>query len=210
MGRDIPSTMGNAFGFVTSKEVLVAPWFQKADVEFFDASGELLTVYLDVTLPALHQEAVTSREEIYGNARRAKAKAYPRKDSSGRLVSTNFCVPIILTSMGGLCEEGHDFLRLCRKRNKGATAHLLDVLVTQHAKWTAKRVRRGLFGQSIVDFTTASWSSIQLKESSIKTASQEHEVQPKKAPWLLRSFAKARILTDGNGSPVPGMLFMMR
>ena len=37
-------------------------------------------------------------------------------------------------------------------RNKGATLHLLDVLVTQHAKWTAKCVRLGLFGQSIVDF----------------------------------------------------------
>ena len=106
--------------------------------------------------------------------------------------------------MGGLCEERHDFLRLCRKRNKGATAHLLDVLVTQHAKWTAKRVRRGLLGQSIVDFTTASWSSIQLKESSINPASQEHEAQPKEAPRLLRSFAKARIVPDGNVSPVPG------
>merc|ERR1711904_511496 len=74
---------------------------------------------------------------------------------------------------------------------------LKDVSVTQHSKWTAKRVRRGLFGQSIVDFTTTSWSSIQLKESSINTASKEHEVQPKKAPRLLRSFAKARI--------VPGM-----
>ena len=154
MCRDILSTMGNAFGFVTSKEVVVAPWFKKPDVELFDASGELLTIYLDVTLPALHQEAITSREEIYENARQVKAKAYPRKDSSGRLLSENFCVPFILTSMGGLCDEGHDFLRLCRKRNKGATMHLLDVLVTQHAKWTAKRVRRGLFGQSIVDFTT--------------------------------------------------------
>ena len=47
--------MGNAFGFVTSKEVVVAPWFKKPDVELFDASGELLTIYLDVTLPALHQ-----------------------------------------------------------------------------------------------------------------------------------------------------------
>ena len=45
------------FGFVTSKEVVVAPWFKKPDVELFDASGELLTIYLDVTLPALHQEA---------------------------------------------------------------------------------------------------------------------------------------------------------
>ena len=52
--------MGNAFGFVTSKEVVVAPWFKKPDVEFLDASGEMLTIYLDVTLPALHQEAITS------------------------------------------------------------------------------------------------------------------------------------------------------
>ena len=131
----------NAFVFVTSKEVVVAPWFKKPDVEFFDASGELLTIYLDVTLPALHQDAITSREEIYNNARQLKAKAYPRKDSSGRLLNESFCLPFILTSMGGLCEEGHDFLRLCKKRNKGATLHLLDVLVTQHAKWTAKRIR---------------------------------------------------------------------
>ena len=43
------------FGFVASKEVVVAPWFKKPDVEFFDATGDLLTIYLDVTLPALHQ-----------------------------------------------------------------------------------------------------------------------------------------------------------
>ena len=133
---------------------------KKPDVEFLDASGELLTIYLDVTLPALHQEAITSREEIYENARQLKAKSYPRKDSAGRLLNESFCLPFILTSMGGLCEEGHDFLRLCKKRNKGATLHLLDVLVTQHAKWTAKRIRRGLFGQALVDFSTESWSSI--------------------------------------------------
>ena len=65
--------------------------------------------------------------------------------------------------MGGLCREGHDFLRLCKKRNKGATLHLLDVLVTQHAKWTARRIRRALFGQSLVDFSGPSWSSIKLR-----------------------------------------------
>ena len=93
--------MGNAFGFVTSKEVVVAPWFKKPDVELFDTSGELLTIYLDVTLPALHQEAVTSREKVYEKARQAKAKAYPRKDSSGRLLNESFCIPFFLTSMGG-------------------------------------------------------------------------------------------------------------
>ena len=112
MCRDILSTMGNAFGFVTSKEVVVAPWFKKPEVKFLDTSGELLTIYLDVTLPALHQEAITSREEIYENARKVKAESYPRKDSEGRLISEIVCLPFILTSMGGLCSEGHEFLRL--------------------------------------------------------------------------------------------------
>ena len=35
-----------------------------------------------------------------------------------------------------------------------------------------KRVRRGLFGQSLVDFSTESWSSIQLKESAKDFAAQ--------------------------------------
>ena len=78
-------------------------------------------------------------------------------------------------------------------RNKGATLHLLDVRVTQHAKWTAKRVRRGLFGQSIVDFSTDSWSSIQLKESAKSNASQSATKQAKKTPRVLRSFAQAWI-----------------
>ena len=100
---------------------------------------------------------------------------------------------LFLLSWGGLCDGGHDFDRLCKKRNKGATLHLLDVLVTQHAKWTAKRVRRGLFGQSIVDFFTDSWSSIQLQESAKSNPSQSATKQAKKTPRVLRSFAQARI-----------------
>ena len=69
----------------------------------------MLTIFLDVTLPALHQEAIVSRDEVYSSARIAKAAAYPRKDAAGRLVNESFCVPFILTSMGGLCQEGHDF-----------------------------------------------------------------------------------------------------
>ena len=159
-------------------------------------------------MPALHQEAITSREEIYNNARQLKAKAYPRKDSNGRLLNESFCLPFILTSMGGLCEEGHDFLRLCKKRNKGSTLHLLDVLVTQHAKWTAKRVRRGLLGQSLVDFSTESWSSIQLQESAKGDASEQKITVPKKTPRLLRNFAQSRVVGPKNHeslSHVPGM-----
>ena len=50
--------------------------------------------------------------------------------------------------MGGLCEEGHEFLRVCRKRNPEKTKHLIDVLVTQHSRWVASRMRRSLFGQA--------------------------------------------------------------
>ena len=41
----------------------------------------------------------------------------------------------MLTSMGGLCDEGHEFLRLCPKRNPDKTKHLIDVLVTQLADY---------------------------------------------------------------------------
>merc|ERR1712224_896125 len=74
------------------------------------------------------------------------AQVYPRKDMFGRLTSESSCIPFILTSMGGLCDEGHDFLRHCKKRDKEATQHMIDVLVTQHARWTARRLRRALFG----------------------------------------------------------------
>ena len=64
--------MGNAFGFVASKEVVVAPCFKKPNVELVDPSGEVLTIYLDVTLPALHQEAFTSRDEVYKREKKLK------------------------------------------------------------------------------------------------------------------------------------------
>ena len=85
-----------------------------------------------------------------------KAKHYPRKDEHGRLKHESQCTPFILTSMGGLCREGHDFLRVCRKRDTWKTRHLEDVLITQHAKWTASRIRRSLFGQQVVTFPTCS------------------------------------------------------
>ena len=78
----------------------------------------------------------------------AKNESYPRKDLNGRLLIESSCLPFILTSMGGLCEEGHEFLRVCRKRNLEKTTYMIDVLVTQHAKWIAGSIRRALFGQA--------------------------------------------------------------
>ena len=60
--RDISATVALAFGFIVPKEVVVAPWFKKPDVEIVDASRELLTIHLDATLPVLHQEAIVPRE----------------------------------------------------------------------------------------------------------------------------------------------------
>ena len=71
-----------------------------------------------------------------------------------------------------------------------------------------KKIRRGLFGQSLVDFSTASWSSIQLKDSSFCPASQQKRVQPKKTPRLLRSFAQSRVVAEkerGDQPLIPGM-----
>ena len=115
-------------------------------------SGELLTILLDVTLPALFQDSAGSRQNVYNGARKAKANAYPHKDSEGRRNNPSPCLPLILTSMGGLCSEGHEFIRLCRSREQAAADHMIDVLVTQHSRWTARRIHRALFGQSLIDF----------------------------------------------------------
>lgn len=56
--------MGNAFGIVAFKEVAVAPWFNKPDVELVDSTGAFFTIYLDVTLPNRHKESIVSRDEV--------------------------------------------------------------------------------------------------------------------------------------------------
>ena len=45
--RDILESMGQAFRFITSKEVVISPWRKKPDVQLVDPTGELLTILLD-------------------------------------------------------------------------------------------------------------------------------------------------------------------
>ena len=75
-------------------------------------------------------------------------------------------MPFILTSMGGLCSEGHEFLKMCRKRNPEKAELLMDVLVTQHSRWTARRIHRALFGQSLIDFSGDSWTGLSNQPAS--------------------------------------------
>ena len=111
-------------------------------------------------MPALFQQSVSSGNDVYKNARKAKAKEYPLRDSQGRRNNPSPCLPFILTSMGRLCSEGHAFLKICRHRNSDRADLLLDVLVTQHSRWTARRIHRALFGQSIIDFSGESWTCL--------------------------------------------------
>ena len=193
--RDIISSMSQAFGFISHTEVVVAPWTKKPDVEIIDPSGEILNLYLDITLPALHQDASKSRDEIYKVARSAKAKQYPHKDSSGRLTNESVCIPFIITSMGGLCTEGHQFLRVCKKKNIEKTHHMMDVLITQHARWTARRIKRALFGQCLIDFSSDSWSRVSLdNDAQHPPQKRSNNLQQKCTPRLVRQFSSFSVL----------------
>ena len=75
LARDIVKSMGGAMGSIADKEVVVCLWEKRADVERVDRTGELLTIYLDVTLPVLHQEAIKSRTEVFKHARAVKNKS---------------------------------------------------------------------------------------------------------------------------------------
>ena len=75
-----------------------------------------------------------------------------------------------------------------KKKDPTATQWMIDVLVTQHSKWTARRVRRALFGQSIVDFTADPWTGIQSKRDSKAAGAQKRT--RKKQSRLEREFSQ--------------------
>ena len=79
---------------------------------------------------------------------------------------------------------------------------MIDVLVTQHSKWTARRIRRALFGQSLVDFSADPWrgandqknfGSQEIKKRAKKKLSRlelefsQTESQPSQATTLIES-----------------------
>ena len=46
---------------------------------------------------------------------------------------------------------------------------MMDVLITQHAKWTTRRIKRSLFGQTLIDFSKDSWSSVLIDNDTQRT-----------------------------------------
>ena len=64
-------------------------------------------------------------------------------------------------------------------------------LVTQHAKWTARRIRRALFGQSLVDFSGSTWSCVKIHNAK-SDASEPTQVNRRKAKVsrMVREFSQ--------------------
>ena len=77
-------------------------------------------------------------------AARKEKSVYVTRDTAGQRVIEAQPVPFIITSMGLLCSEAHDMLRLCYRLNPRATTALQDCLAVQHAKWIAHRLFRGV------------------------------------------------------------------
>ena len=103
--------------------------------------------------------------------------------------------------MGGLCKEGHEFLRICRKKDVEKTQHMIDVLITQHAKWTARRIKRSLFGQALIDFSKDSWSRVPIdNDTQRSTQKRGINLQHKFIPRLARQFSSGSVLDDSQGT----------
>ena len=104
--------------------------------------GKVWFSFQDVTIPAHYQESHASNDDILNAARREKSN-YVTRDEAGQRVIKAQPVPFVVTSMGLLCSEAHDFLRFCYRRNPRATTALRDCLAMQHARWIAHRLYRG-------------------------------------------------------------------
>ena len=66
---------------------------------------------------------------------------------------------------------------------------MIDVLVTQHSNWTARRVRRAMFGQSLVDFKADPWVAVKSQCDSKAKDAKKKAVS--KQSRLEREFSQA-------------------
>ena len=131
-------------GFLSSKEVAVPQWGRRVDNEIVDSSGQLETAYIDVTIRAIHQQNLKTRNAVVQKAVKDKMHAMPSRDEHGRRVICATVVPFVMTSMGSIDKHAHGFLRTCRARNPDRAEHMMNLISVQHAKWIAHRLRRCL------------------------------------------------------------------
>ena len=72
---------------------------------------------------------------------------------------------------------------------------MMDVLITQHARWTARRIKRALFGQCLIDFSSDSWSRVSLDNDDQHSKQKRCiNLQHKSIPRLVRQFSSFSVL----------------
>ena len=74
---------------------------------------------------------------------------------------------------------------------------MMDVLITQHARWTARRIKRALFGQCLIDFSSDSWSRVSL-DNDAQHSKQKRSInlQHERIPRLVRQFSSYSVFDD--------------
>ena len=74
---------------------------------------------------------------------------------------------------------------------------MMDVLITQHARWTARRIKRALFGQCLIDFSSDSWSRVSLdNDAQHSTQKRCTNLQHKSIPRLVRQFSSFSVFEE--------------
>ena len=78
---------------------------------------------------------------------------------------------------------------------------MMDVLITQHAKWTARRVKRALFGQCLVNLSTNDWSRIPLdKDAHVSSEKRGINIRQKRIPRTAMQFSSFPVLSNTQAS----------
>lgn len=99
---------------------------------FCHASRELLKIHPDVSLHALHEESITSREEINENARQLEAKASPRKDFAVARFVRVFVFVHSHEHQRTLMNEMISYF--CKKRKRGAEPFLILMFSSRNVR----------------------------------------------------------------------------
>ena len=74
---------------------------------------------------------------------------------------------------------------------------MMDVLITQHARWTARRIKRALFGQSLIKFSSDSWARV-LLDTGTRVSTQRSGMNFRHSGnlRLVRQFSSFSVLGD--------------
>ena len=79
---------------------------------------------------------------------------------------------------------------------------MLDVLVTQHSKWTARRLHRALFGQSLIDFSGESWTCLTNQSTTSKISNRCQHLKHTPQTHILSKFTSQFTHTDKTTKPI--------